>query len=117
MTEKAKKEILEIIKHISPEVYNYALILYNDIEHRPDPQPGYEYEYGEKTIVFDNIIIDEKFKHGVAFNYIFHGKNDPSQKITIHSINCINDKDYILNVNDIRDMYGFWKYTYPVNND
>ena len=31
MTEKAKKEILEIIKHISPEVYNYALILYNDI--------------------------------------------------------------------------------------
>ena len=27
------------------------------------------------------------------------------------------DKDYILNVNDIRDMYGFWKYTYPVNND
>lgn len=39
------------------------------------------------------------------------------KKITIHSINCINDKDYILNVNDIRDMYGFWKYTYPVNND
>ena len=55
MTAKAKKEILEIIKYISPEVYNYALILYNDIEYRPDPQPGYTYEYGEKTIVFDKI--------------------------------------------------------------
>ena len=117
MTGKAKKEILDIIRYISPEVYNYAVILYNDIESRPDPQPGDRFDYGEKVIVFDKIMFDGDYKHGVAFNYIFHEEGDPTKIITIHSINCIEDKDYILTVNEIRDMYGFWKYTYPIDND
>lgn len=117
MSNKDKANILDVIKYISPEVYNYALILYNDIEHRPDPQKGDIYEYGEKHIVFENVMLDSDFNHGVAFNYIFHLETDENKKIIIRSINSITDDNYILNTDDIRDMYGFWKYTYPINND
>ena len=118
MTNTEKTGVLDVIKHISPEIYAYALVLYNDIKNRPAPQPGDKYEYGESIIVFEKLMFDPDFKQGVAFNYIFHDEADESKKITIHSIHDINSEDeddYILNINDIKDMYGFWKYTYPIN--
>lgn len=114
MTNKDKANVLDVIKYISPEIYQYALVLYNDISNRPNPKAGDKYEYGEKVIVFEKVMLDGEFKSGVAFDYIFHEEGDENNKIIIHSINSITDENYILNINDMKDMYGFWKYTYPI---
>ena len=47
MTNTEKTGVLDVIKHISPEIYAYALVLYNDIKNLFifNPYSTHEYEY------------------------------------------------------------------------
>lgn len=112
------KEFYNFVKLNNPAV----CALWEDFNKRPDPQVGDEYMYFEPipqmkvytwTIVFDNVLFDDKFENGVAFYYIFHRK-DNGEEVRIHTINDVYDFDK-LTMDDRQDLFGFWRNCIPID--
>ena len=113
------KEFYQFVK----ENNSYICSLWEDFNNRPDPQVGDEFllyysitEMGVLTplqVIFDKVLLDSKFKNGVAFYYIFHNKNT-NEEIKVKSINSVDDISK-LTIEDQKDLYGFWKTCFPIN--
>ena len=97
--------------------------IWEEFNNRKDPQPGDKFminfyntemldqsKYGE--VIFDKVDFDPTFKNGVAFIYRFHDENTGEEYI-IRSINDVDDPK-LLRYEELKDLYGFWKYSSPV---
>lgn len=112
------KEFYRFVKENNP----YICAIWEDFNNRPDPQVGDEFllyysitEIGVLNpiyVIFDKVLLDSKFKNGVAFYYIFHDKKT-NEEIKVRSINSVDNIEN-LTFDDKIDLYGFWKRCHPV---
>ena len=116
------KEFYKFVRCFNPELK----VIWEDFHNRPNPKSGDKYiinffdsdnldlsKFGE--VIFDKVDFDPTFKNGVAFIYRFHDENTGKEYI-IRSINDVDDPK-LLRYEELKDLYGFWKYSSPVKSN